>query len=104
VTVLVATVNRVVEELIFCLDRRCRREENWALDRIPANARRARQPVGESNPWTTVGFAPRRIPMRKMRIYGLFVFLVLVLVTIAAHAQSFSMLYNFGSTTEFGNV
>jgi uncharacterized repeat protein (TIGR03803 family) len=35
--------------------------------------------------------------MRKIRIYGLFAFVGLVLVTIAAHAQNFSVLYNFGS-------
>src|SRR4029077_14026169 len=38
-----------------------------------------------------------RIPMRKMRIYGLFAFVGLVLFTVVAHAQSFSVLYNFGS-------
>jgi uncharacterized repeat protein (TIGR03803 family) len=34
--------------------------------------------------------------MRKMRIHGLSAFVVLMLVTMAAHAQSFSVLYNFG--------
>jgi len=35
--------------------------------------------------------------MRIKRIHGLFGFVLLVLVTIAAHAQSFSVLHNFGS-------
>jgi uncharacterized repeat protein (TIGR03803 family) len=35
--------------------------------------------------------------MGKLPIYGFFVFVVIVLVTTPAHAQSFSVLYNFGS-------